>query len=105
MERSTVLDCTAPCHLAWGGGVGGQLTAYFLLSLAVPSCSCSDRINEFSGIRTRNRAAANCKTLTASQVHNMATVGSPAVVYTAVIGCLAFGLWNSVPKSILSHIG
>ena len=55
MERSTVLGCTAPCHLAWGGGVGGQLAAYFLLSLAVPSCSCPDQINESSGIRTRNR--------------------------------------------------
>ena len=25
--------------------------------------------------------------------------------YTAVTDCLAFGLWNSVPESILSHIG
>ena len=42
MERSTVLGCIAPCHLAQGDAVGGQLAAYFLLSLAVPSCSCSD---------------------------------------------------------------
>ena len=58
MERSTVLGCTTPCHLAQGGGVGGQLAAYFLLSLAVP----------------------NWRTLTASQVRNLATVGSPAAV-------------------------
>ena len=42
MERSMVLDYTAPCYLVQGGGVGGELTAYFLLSPAVPSCSCSD---------------------------------------------------------------
>ena len=92
MERSTVLDCTAPCHLAQGGGrVGGQLAAYFLLSLAVSSCSCSYRINEFGGIRTRNRPAANHRTLTASQVRNLATVGSP----TAVLYCgyWLFGIW------------
>ena len=80
MERSTVLGCTAPCHLAQGGGVGGQLAAYFLLSLAVPSCSCLDRINESGRIRTRNRPVANRRTLTASQVHNLATVGSVAAV-------------------------
>ena len=91
MERSTVLDCTAPCHLAQGHGVGGQLVAYFLLSLAVQSCSCSDRINESGGIRTRNRPAANRRTLTASQVRNLATVGSPA----AVLYCSywLFGIW------------
>ena len=105
MERSTVLGCTAPCHLAQGGGVGGQLSAYFLLSLAVPSCNCSDRINESGGIRTQNRVTANRRTLTANQVRNLATVGSPPRFYTAVISCLAFGLWNNVPKSILSHIG
>ena len=46
MERSMVLGCTALCHLAQGGGIGGQLATYFLLSLAVLSCSYSDRINE-----------------------------------------------------------
>ena len=82
MERSTVLGCTAPCHLAQGGegGIGGQLAAYFLLSLAVPSCSCSDRINESGRIRTQNRPTTNRRTLTASQVRNLATVGSLAVV-------------------------
>ena len=80
MERSTVLGCTALCHSAQGGGVGGQLAAYFLLSLAVPSCSCSDRINESGGIRTRNWPAANRRTPTASEVHNLVTVGSPTVV-------------------------
>ena len=41
-----VLGCIAPYHLAQGGWVGGQLAANFLLLLAVPSCSCSDQINE-----------------------------------------------------------
>ena len=50
MERSMVLGCTAPCHLAQGGGVGGQLATYFLLLLALPSCSCLDQINESGGI-------------------------------------------------------
>ena len=45
-----VLGCTAPCYLAQGSEVGGQLGAYFLLSLAVPSCNYSNRINESSGI-------------------------------------------------------
>ena len=91
MERSTVLGCTAPCHLAQRGGVGGQLAVYFLLSLAVPSCSCLDRINESDGIQTRNWPAANRRTLTASQVHNLATVDSPA----AVLYCnyWLFGIW------------
>ena len=80
MERSTILDCTALCHLAQGSGVSGQLAAYFLLSLAVPSCSCSNRINKSGGIRTRNRPVANQRTLTASQVRNLATVGSPGAV-------------------------
>ena len=81
MERSTVLGCTAPCHLTQGGGgIRGKLATYFLLSLVVPSCSCSDQINESGGVRTRNRPAANQRTLTASQVHNLATVGSPAAV-------------------------
>ena len=62
------------------GGVGGQLAAYFLFSLAVPSCSCSDRINKSGKIRTRNRSTANRKTLIASQVCNLATVGSLAAV-------------------------
>ena len=86
-----VLGCTAPCHLAQGGGVGGQLAAYFLLSLAVPSCTCSDRINESGGIRIQNWLAANRRTLTASQVRNLATVGSPA----AVLYCdyWLFGIW------------
>ena len=83
MERSTVLGCTTPCHLAQGGGIGSQLAAYFLFSLMVPSCSCSDRINESGGIRTRNRPAANRRTLTASQVRNLATIGS----LTAVLYC------------------
>ena len=91
MERSTVLDCIAPCHLARGGGIGGQLAAYFLLPLAVLSCSYSDRINESGGIRTQNRPAANCRTLTASQVHNLATVGSLAVVLYC--GYWLFGIW------------
>ena len=91
MERSTVLDCTAPCHLAQGGGVGGQLATYFLHSLAVPSYSCSDRINESDGIRTRNRPAANRRILTASQVRNLATVGSPAAVLYC--GYWLFGIW------------
>ena len=50
MERSTVLSCIAPCHLAQEGEVGGQLAAYFMFSLAVPSCSCLDRINKSNGI-------------------------------------------------------
>ena len=91
MERSTVLGCTAPCHLAQGGRVGGQLAAYFLLSLAVPSCSYLDRINEFGGIRTRNRPAANRRTLIATQIHNLATVGSPAAVLYC--GYWLFGIW------------
>ena len=91
MERSTVLGCTALCHLAQGGRVCGQLTTYFLLSLAVPSCSCSNRINESSGIRTWNRPAANRRTLTASQVRNLATVDSPAVVLYC--GYWLFGIW------------
>ena len=49
MERSTVLDCTTLCHLAQGGGIGGQLAAYFLFSLAVLSCSCLDQINKSGG--------------------------------------------------------
>ena len=80
MERSTILNCTAPCHLAQGGGVGGQLATYFLLSLAVPSCSCSNRINKSGGIQTRNRPVANQRILTASQVRNLAIVGDPAAV-------------------------
>ena len=80
MERSTVLDCTIPCHLAQKGRVGGQLTTYFLFSLAVPSCNCSYRINESGGIRIQNRPTANWKTLTASQVCNLATIGGPAAV-------------------------
>ena len=91
MKRSTVLGCTAPCHLAQGGGIGGQLVAYFLLSLAVPSCSCSDRINESGGVQTRNRPAANRRTLTTSQVRNLATVGSPAAVLYC--GYWLFGIW------------
>ena len=59
MERSTVLDSTASYRLAQGGGVGDQLAAYFLLSLVVPSCNCSNQFNEFYGIRTQNRPAAN----------------------------------------------
>ena len=81
-----VLGCTALCHLAQGERVGGQLVVYFLLSLVVLSCSCSDRINESSGIQTRNWPAANRRTLTATQVHNLATVGSPA-------GVLYYGYW------------
>ena len=91
MERSTILGCTAPCHLAQGGGVGGQLAAYFLLSLAVPSCNCSDRINESGGIQTRNRPAANRRTLAASQVRNLATVGSPVTVLYC--SYWLFGIW------------
>ena len=37
-----VLDSIASCHLAQEGGVGGQLAAYFLLLLVVPSCNYSD---------------------------------------------------------------
>ena len=91
MERSTVLGCTTPCHLAQGGGISGQLAAYFLLSLAVLSCSCLDRINESGGVRTRNRPAANRRTLTASQVRNLATVDSPAAVLYC--GYWLFGIW------------
>ena len=80
MERFMVLDCTAPCHLAQEGGVGGQLAAYFLISIAVPSCSCSDRINKCGRIQTRNRPATKRRTLTASQVYNLATVGGPTAV-------------------------
>ena len=87
-----VLGCTAPCHLAQGGGeVGGQLAAYFLLSLAMPSCSCLDRINESGRIQTRNRPASNRRTLTASQVRNLATVGSPVAVLRC--GYWLFGIW------------
>ena len=46
MERSTVFVCTIPCHLVQEGRVGGHLAVYFLLSLAVPSYNCSNRINE-----------------------------------------------------------
>ena len=91
MERSTVLGCTAPCHLAQGGGVGGQLAAYFLFSLAVPSCSYLDRIIESGGIRIRNRPAVNRRTLTANQVRNLATVGSLAAVLYC--GYWLFGIW------------
>ena len=91
MERSTVLGCTAPCHLAQGGGVGGQLAPYFLLLLGVPSCSCSDRINKSGDIRTRNQPAANCRTLTASQVRNLATVDSS--VAALYCGYWLFGIW------------
>ena len=77
------------------------MAIYFLFLLAVPSCICLDQINESGGIQIRNRPAANRRTLIASQVHNLATVGGP----TAVVDCLAFGLLNSVPKFILSHIG
>ena len=80
MERSTVLGCTAPCYLAQGGGIDGQPTVYFLLSLTVPSCNCLDRINESGGIRTWNRPAANRRTLRASQVRNLATISGPAAV-------------------------
>ena len=79
MERSIVLDYTALCHLAQGGGVGSQLV-YFLLPLVVPSCSYSEQINESGRIQTRNRLAANRRTLTANQVCNLATFGGPAVV-------------------------
>ena len=92
MERSTVLGCTTPCHLAQGeSGVGGQLAAYFLLLLVVSSCSCSDRINESGGIRTRNWPTANRRTLTASQVRNLATIGS----LIAVLYCdyWLLGIW------------
>ena len=75
-----VLGYTAPYHLAQGGGVGGQLAAYFLFSLAMPSCSCLDQINEFGEIRTRNQPAANWRTLTASQVCTLAIVGGRALV-------------------------
>ena len=74
-----------------GGGVGGQLAAYFLLSLVVPSCSCLDQINESDRIRTRNRPAANRRTLTASQVRNLATVDSPAAVLYS--DYWLFGIW------------
>ena len=86
-----VLGYTTPCHLAQGGRVGGQLAAYFLLSLAVPSCSCSDRINESGRIQTRNRLAANRRTLTASQVHNLAIVGSLAA--DSYCDYWLFGIW------------
>ena len=59
MERSTVLDSTASCHLAQGDGVDGQLAAYFLLLLAVPSCNCSDQFNESDEIQIQNRSAIN----------------------------------------------
>ena len=59
MERSTVLDSTVSCHLAHGDKVGGQLAAYFLLLLAVPSCNYSNEFNESDGIRTRNQPEAN----------------------------------------------
>ena len=91
MERSTVLACTAPCHLAQGGRIDGQLATYFLLSLVMPSCSCSDRINESSGIRTWNRLVANHRNLTASQVRNLATVDSLAVVLYC--GYWLFDIW------------
>ena len=66
------------------------MAVYFLLSLAVPSCSCLDRINESGGIQTRNRPAANRRTLTANQVRNLATVGSPA----AVLYCGLLAVWH-----------
>ena len=80
MESFIGLGFIAPYHLAQWGGVGGQLAAYSLLSLAVPSCSCSNRINESGGIRTQNRPAANQRTLTASQVRNLATFGGPTAI-------------------------
>ena len=80
MERSTVLGCTAPYHLAQEGRVGGQSAACFLLSLSMPSCNCLDRINKSGGIQTRNRPAANWRILIASQVYNLATFGGPATI-------------------------
>ena len=54
-----VLGSIASYHLAQDGRVGGQLTDYFLLSLAVPSYNCSDRFNKFDRIQTWNQSAAN----------------------------------------------
>lgn len=106
MERSTVLDCTASCHLAQGGRVGGQLAAYFLLSLAVPSCNRSNRINESAEIRTRNRSTANRTTLNSQPSPQL---GDSWWIFGVFIPRfdvhLAFSWRNSVPKVILSHPG
>ena len=59
MVRSMILDSTTSCHLAQRDGVGGQLVAYILLLLVVPSCNYSNRFNEFDGIQTRNPSATN----------------------------------------------
>ena len=57
MKNSIVLDSTTSYHLAQG--VGGQLAAYFLLSLQVPNCNYSDQFNESDQIQIRNRPVAN----------------------------------------------
>ena len=47
-----VLGSIASYHLAQEGRVGGQLVAYFVLSLAVSNYNCSDQFNESDGIQT-----------------------------------------------------
>ena len=97
-----VLGSTASCHFAQGSGVGGQLAAYFLLSLAVPSCNYLDQFNEFDGIRIRNRPTANG----GLQQLAKSAIWQPLLVlwwfYTSVVDCLVFDCRNSVPKSNLS---
>ena len=75
MERSTVLGCTALCHLAQGGR--GRWPARYLF----PAFTSGAKLQLLRpNQRTRNRPAANRRTLTTSQVRNLATIGSPAAV-------------------------
>ena len=90
MEISTILGSIASCHLTQVGKLGGQLAAYFLLSLAVPSCNCSDRFNKSDEIQTRNRPVANRGL---QQLAKFA-IRQPLLLfwrfYTTVVDCLVF---------------
>ena len=90
MERSRVLDSTSYCHLAQGGKVGGQLAAYFLLSLVVPSCNYSDRFNESDRIRTQKRLAANGGLQQPTKSTTWRLLLVPQQFYTAVVDYLVF---------------
>ena len=79
MERSTVLGCTTPYHLAQGrrgrwpaGCLFPAFTSGAKLQLLRPNQQIRRDSNPES--------AGSRRTLTASQVHNLATVDSPAAV-------------------------